>query len=123
MYPSTCGLMLAECRDFSTDRYSLVSGMLCASAILICTSMACGAAAACGWLEPLPHPPAAIAALISASATRLRLTVLLLITCKQNIVAPHFVWHSPKVREQLSQNFRTPTLIRRPPDNCVTSRK
>ena len=51
--PSTCGLITADCRDFSTDKYSVVSGMRTDCATCTCTGIAGGPPAA-------PGPPAEV---------------------------------------------------------------
>src|SRR5215469_13294872 len=43
MYPSTCGLMFDACRDFTTDKYSVVSGIFRDFATITCTGIAGGA--------------------------------------------------------------------------------
>src|SRR4029077_14857539 len=50
--PSTCGLITADWRDFSTDKYSVVSGMRTDCATCTCTGMAGG--------PPAPGPPAEV---------------------------------------------------------------
>src|SRR5260370_16671303 len=59
MYPSTCGLIVAECRDFRIDRYSVVSGIFSSCATRTWTGIAGGAppAAADGSpAEVFPQP-------------------------------------------------------------------
>src|ERR1700738_4498233 len=90
MYPSTCGWIVAECRDFRTERYSVISGIFSAWAIFTCTGMACGAPPAAGSpAEVLPHPDASARAPITISACAPRLKRLFLTTWKQSMVEPN----------------------------------
>src|SRR5262249_53923679 len=54
--PSTCGLMFAECRDFSTDRYSVVSGIMTDFTACTCTAIAGPAPAGLSAAVLCPQP-------------------------------------------------------------------
>src|SRR5215471_15107842 len=59
IWPSTCGLIFAECRDFRTDRYSVVSGMVLAFTGCTCTGIAAPASALAAGFCPQPAISAA----------------------------------------------------------------
>src|SRR6266852_2152906 len=63
MYPSTCGLIFAECRDFKIARYSVVCAIFSACATFTCTGIAGGAPPAAGSpADVFPQPAAKVAA-------------------------------------------------------------
>src|SRR5271157_525837 len=56
--PSTCGLIVAECRDLRIARYSVVSAIFCGTTFSTCTGIACGVPlAASPAVDFCPHPP------------------------------------------------------------------
>jgi hypothetical protein len=66
--PSTWGLIVAECRDFKMDKYSVVSGIFCDFAICTCTGIACTAPPAASPADVFPHPARKVAKANSPAA-------------------------------------------------------
>src|SRR5579859_7601761 len=100
MYPSTCGLIVAECRDFKMDKYSVVSGMFSSCATFTCTGIAGGApppGAPAPPAEVFPQPVnTAAASNTAATAARLRLSHVVSVVCESSIIGDSSMESSTK---------------------------